>query len=227
MSGYVIYNTSASAPAQQFSDIVISTSALLTGIVLTWNEDLAEVGFRFDGVTASAAVLTIETCANYNAGTPHWEATPALNSGGSWSSTVTADGDYRVGITSKSAVRVRVSTTGTGFVVVTTTTTAVSNLSNLAVPTPSIVAGSASLSTGQVSVASTDTVVVASRAGRAAVNVVNHGTTDVFLGATGVSITTGVLLAGVVGANITVPTSGAVYGITAGGTQTVSFMEVF
>lgn len=87
--------------------------------------------------------------------------------------------------------------------------------------------GSASIATAQVSVAATATSVVAARTGRAAVTITNLGATDVYLGVTGITTATGTLLPGVRGANITIPTSAAVFGIAATGTQSVSVLETF
>lgn len=227
MAGYRIFVTSPSAPAQQFSDILLGTTELLSGIVLTWNEDLAEVGFRFDGLAASGAVLVLETSANYNATDPTWVLANVVSSAGVWSTYLTADGDYRVGVTSKTAIRVRVSTTGTGFVVATTATTEISTLANLSIPAQALSVGNASFSTGQVTVAASATAIVAARAGRGAVTIVNHGTIPVIIGDATVTTSTGVLLAGIVGASITISTSANIYGIVASGTQLVSYAEIF
>lgn len=88
-------------------------------------------------------------------------------------------------------------------------------------------AGSASIATAQVSVTTGNITVVAARAGRFEATIINHGTTAVFLGVTGVSITTGIFLPGVVGASVTLPTAAAIFGTVASGTQTVSVLETF
>lgn len=87
--------------------------------------------------------------------------------------------------------------------------------------------GSGSIATAQVSVATTSTQIVAARAGRGSVKITNLGTTDVYIGVTGVSTTTGDLLPGTKGASITVPTNAAVFGIASGAAQSVSVLEVF
>lgn len=89
--------------------------------------------------------------------------------------------------------------------------------------------GAATLATNQVSVAATagGTVIAALRAGRNAITIINGGSTAVYIGVSGVSTTTGALLPGVAGAALTIPTTAAVYGITASGTQTVSFLETY
>lgn len=89
------------------------------------------------------------------------------------------------------------------------------------------VAGSETIGTGQASVATTETAVVAARNNRHAVMIINHGTTAVYLGPTGLTTSTGVLLAGVVGASITIPTQAAIFGVVASGTQTVSYVELY
>jgi len=87
--------------------------------------------------------------------------------------------------------------------------------------------GSSTLTTAQISVATTSTQVVAARANRGSVKITNLGTTDVFIGNTGVTTTTGDLLPGTKGASITVPTNAAVFAVASGAAQTVSVMEVY
>lgn len=91
----------------------------------------------------------------------------------------------------------------------------------------------ANVATGQVSVGSTATLIVPSRigapgTGRAAVIITNIGTTDVYIGFNN-TVTTGNgdLLTGTKGAFVTIPYDGAIWGIVASGSQTVSFMEVY
>lgn len=83
------------------------------------------------------------------------------------------------------------------------------------------------IATGQEDVDATagGVQIVPANALRGDVTIVNGGTTDIWLGDSGVTITTGVLLAGFKGAAITIPTTAAVYGITAGSAQTVSWIE--
>jgi hypothetical protein len=85
----------------------------------------------------------------------------------------------------------------------------------------------ANIATGQVSVASTATLIVAARAGRKEATIVNNSTTAVFLGASSVTPSSGLLLAGVVGEGITITGGAAIYGITATGSETVSYLEVY
>jgi hypothetical protein len=71
------------------------------------------------------------------------------------------------------------------------------------------------------------TLLAAARPGRCAVTVINHGTTDVFVGQLHLTTLTGALLTGTKGASVTIPTQDAVYGITAGAAQTVSIVESY
>lgn len=79
--------------------------------------------------------------------------------------------------------------------------------------------------TNQVSVGTTATLILPSRANRTQVTIVQHGTTQVFLGIAGVTITTGSLLPGVAGSSYTIPGGSALYGVVGTGTDTVSFLE--
>jgi hypothetical protein len=81
--------------------------------------------------------------------------------------------------------------------------------------------------TAQVTVAATATLIVAARAGRDTVIIENAGTTAVYIGGSGVTTATGMLLPGVLGASIAIETTAAVYGITASGTQAVTIIENF
>jgi hypothetical protein len=99
------------------------------------------------------------------------------------------------------------------------------NASGVAVPTTETYAN---LATAQVSVAATATLIVAARAGRKEVTIINHGTTDLYLGSSsGVTTSTGQLLAGVKGEGVTYSGGAAIYGIAASGSQTVSVAEVY
>lgn len=87
--------------------------------------------------------------------------------------------------------------------------------------------GSASIATAQVSVAATSTSIAAARTGRVAITITQLGTTDVYVGVTGVTTATGSLLAGTRGTSMTIPTAAAVFGIAATGTDSVSVLESF
>ena len=108
------------------------------------------------------------------------------------------------------------------------------NGSNIAVPCGSASSpilttqtGSANIATGQVTVGTTATLVMAARAGRISGKVTDLGTTDIYCGPSGVTTATGDLLAGVKGGAITIQTGAAIYCVVATGTQPVSFMESF
>ena len=85
------------------------------------------------------------------------------------------------------------------------------------------------IATNQILVGTTagGTLIAAARIGRNAVTITNLGTTDVYIGASGVTTGTGALLVGTKGASITIPTSAALYGIVGAGTQAVSFVDTF
>lgn len=84
-----------------------------------------------------------------------------------------------------------------------------------------------SITTGQVSVTTSATLIVASRVGRKSVTIVQEGTTIVRLGASGVAISTGVPLPGTIYSQFTFDGGAAIYGIVASGTQTVSYAETY
>jgi hypothetical protein len=79
---------------------------------------------------------------------------------------------------------------------------------------------------GQASIGTTQVLIASAYSGRLGLLIVQHGTVDVYLGTTGVTSSTGVLLPGIKGAAISIPTTAAVYGITASGSQTISWMEL-
>ncbi len=83
------------------------------------------------------------------------------------------------------------------------------------------------VATAQVSVTTSATLIAAARAGRRSITVEQLGTTAVYLGATGVTTATGVLLPGTVGSSVTLNFTGALYGIVATGTQTVAEFELY
>ena len=81
---------------------------------------------------------------------------------------------------------------------------------------------------GQVTIATTATKIVDAHLTRRAVVIVNEGTTDVRVGnSSGVLTTTGALLTGTKGAQLTIEGSGAVWAIVGTGTQAVSYIEMF
>jgi hypothetical protein len=87
--------------------------------------------------------------------------------------------------------------------------------------------GSSNLNPGQVSVGTTATQIIPSRAGRRAVTIINEGTTDVRFGNSNVTTGNGALLSGTKGSTVTLPVSTAIYGIVGTGTQSVSYVETW
>ncbi len=81
------------------------------------------------------------------------------------------------------------------------------------------------IATGQVSVTSSASQ-IAPAAGRNDITFTNNSTTPVYIGASGVTASTGDLLAGIVGASVTMDTSAPGSAITPTGTATVSWLEV-
>ncbi|MCC6172053.1 MAG: hypothetical protein IT481_08495 [Gammaproteobacteria bacterium] len=81
--------------------------------------------------------------------------------------------------------------------------------------------------TSQVAVDTTagGTKIASERVGRRYVTVVNHGTTVVYVGISGLTTSTGARLAGVDGAAMTIATEKDVYAIVGSGSQTVSVIE--
>lgn len=88
--------------------------------------------------------------------------------------------------------------------------------------------GTGGFDTAQVTVANSATQIAARRPGRGAITVINRGTTAIDIGHDS-SVTTGngALLAGIVGASITIPTQAEVWGISEGGNQAVSVVESY
>lgn len=78
-----------------------------------------------------------------------------------------------------------------------------------------------------VSVGDSATLLCAARTDRRKVTLVQHGTTDVFIGGDDVTTTTGVLLDGTAGAQLEIETTAAIYGIVGTSTQDVGVIEVF
>lgn len=89
--------------------------------------------------------------------------------------------------------------------------------------------GAANIANGQVAVGITagGVQVVAARATRRAVTIVNHADTDVYVGTGTVSATNGMLLLGQKGTSVTIATTAAVRAIAATGSVTLSYLEEF
>lgn len=83
------------------------------------------------------------------------------------------------------------------------------------------------LSAVQVTVQANATILITFNPNRVGVLITNLGTTDVFIGNSDVTAVTGQLLPGVKGAALSLPFYGDVFGITAGGPQGVSVLEIF
>lgn len=86
--------------------------------------------------------------------------------------------------------------------------------------------GTGSLATGQVSVTTASTQVVAARAGRGKVTISVGSANTCALGNTGVTTTTGFPLQPIAGASVTLDTSAAIFAICSA-TTTISFIEQF
>lgn len=85
--------------------------------------------------------------------------------------------------------------------------------------------GGSSINTNQITVGATATLIVAARAGRQSVSITTTAATVLYIGASGVTTTTGHYIAASAGATITVNTAAAVYGVVASGTLVVTFLE--
>ncbi len=84
-----------------------------------------------------------------------------------------------------------------------------------------------SIATGQVEVGTSATLIVGARPGRNKLRIVNHATlTDVFIGAAGVTVSTGVLIPAGKGQSLEIDGGAAVHGVAAAGV-TVSFIESY
>lgn len=79
-------------------------------------------------------------------------------------------------------------------------------------------------STAQVSVGTTATKLYTGQSGVDEVTIENLGTTPVYLGKAGVTVSNGFLLPGAVGASLTLTTTSDIYGIVASGTQSVAVL---
>lgn len=91
-----------------------------------------------------------------------------------------------------------------------------------------LIAGAASIATGQVTCDTTvgGVQIVGARATRRSVTVLNLGSTGVYLGTSGVAANTGVFLVGAQGAAITFETTAAVNGFSTG-SAVVSYVEEY
>lgn len=78
---------------------------------------------------------------------------------------------------------------------------------------------------GQVSITTTATLIAAANNSRMRLLVTNLGTTTLYIGGSGVTSTTGHVLQGIAGYPMALRTTAAVYGITASGSQSISYLE--
>lgn len=105
-------------------------------------------------------------------------------------------------------------------------------ISGTVTATTTIPVGAANFAVGQISCTSTATQIVAARTGapgtgRVALTIENTGTTPVYVGGSGVTTATGMLLPGITGASITLNLQPAFYCITASTSQTISYVETY
>jgi hypothetical protein len=87
--------------------------------------------------------------------------------------------------------------------------------------------GAPNITGAQILIDTSPDVIVSARPTRRSVLIVNHSTTDVFIMNSTVNPTAGVLLLGVKGASITIPTTSEVRGICASGSALVSYLETY
>jgi len=94
--------------------------------------------------------------------------------------------------------------------------------------------GAGHVATGQVTIGNTATLIsdvrgdpTVSSFGRRSIKITNLGAVDVFIGDASVTAVTGDLLPGARGAFVALPTTAAIFGIVASGTQAISFIEVY
>ena len=83
------------------------------------------------------------------------------------------------------------------------------------------------LVTGQVTVASTATLIVAARVGRASVMITNLGATDIYCGPAGVTSTTGDLIVAGRGSGKVFDGGAEIWGVASSGSQAVSYAEAY
>lgn len=87
--------------------------------------------------------------------------------------------------------------------------------------------GPGTLGHAQVSVTSGGVKVCPATASRRKVTIINHSSTAVYLGASGVTTSTGVLLPGTVGAQVSFVVTADIFGVVASTSATVSYYEEY
>ena len=80
-------------------------------------------------------------------------------------------------------------------------------------------------SVGQQTCTAAATQIVGANAARSGIIITNTSTTAVYLGEAAVTTLTGHYLPGVVGASVSLATTSAIYGITAGGSALCTFLQ--
>lgn len=112
----------------------IAAGTLNATYSLALNGGQGTVGFTLTGLTASGATLTAE---GSNDGGTTWSPINMIApSTGSLSTTVTADGGFRVNGSGHTNVRLRVSTIGTGTITVASSASTTNGLMSLSAPLP-------------------------------------------------------------------------------------------
>lgn len=95
-------------------------------------------------------------------------------------------------------------------------------------PTGVPVGGTGAIATGQAVAGAAASLIVPARPGRAAVTLINNtGSAVVRVGGATVTTSTGAYMPAVAGAQLTLATSAAIYAISAGADQTMSFIETY
>jgi hypothetical protein len=87
--------------------------------------------------------------------------------------------------------------------------------------------GSSTWSVIQATITTTATLLAPANTARNGVAITNLGTTDIYLGGSGVTTANGALLVGTKGTSKFIPTKAAVYGIVGAGSQAVSVEDYF
>lgn len=218
-----------SVPANPFG--LNADAASATGSISAKLRFIASTGIPITGT------VTVGSHAVTNAGVFAVQVSSALPAGTNAIGKLAANSGVTIGAVEIASAQTLATVTTVGTVTTCSTVTSLSQFAGNAIALGSgdvsagtlrtREAGSPSLTCGQVSVTGSATQICAARAGRRAVIITQHGTTDVFLGGSGVGASDGLLLTGTAGAIQVIPGSAAVYGITASGSQTVSYAEIY
>ena len=100
------------------------------------------------------------------------------------------------------------------------------SLGSAVIPVSQTLAGAANEANGQVSVTNAATKIVDIRSTRRSVVIINlSSSVTVYLGPSGVTTSTGLAIPA--GQSVSIPFTGAIYGIVASGSLTVSYMEIY